>query len=59
MTHGRQVQLWWAPGHQGIAGNERAAAAVRAAIEKSQTTTGEFVVKTAMLEGELCHWYQV
>ena len=47
MAQGRQVQLWWVPGHQGILGNERANAAARAALEASRTTSGEY----AMLRG--------
>ena len=58
MAHGHQVQFWWAPGHQGIPGNERADTAARAAMEESRTSTGEFFVSRAMLEGTIRRWYQ-
>ena len=57
-ARGHQVRLWWAPGHQGIAGNERADAAAKAAMEVSRTTTGEFTAARSMLEGALRRWYQ-
>ena len=59
MARGHQVQLWWAPGHQGIAGNERADAAAKAAMEASRMSTGEFTAVRSMLEGALRRWYQV
>ena len=58
MAQGRQVQLWWVPGHQGIPGNERADSAARAALEESRTTSGEFFTTRAMLEGGVRRWYQ-
>ena len=57
MAQGRQVQIWWVPGHQGIAGNEHADSAARAALEESRTTAGEFFVSRAMLEGAVRQWY--
>ena len=58
MAQGRQVQIWWVPGHQGIARNERADSAARAALEESQKTAGELFVSRAMLEGAIRQWYQ-
>ena len=55
---GHQVQLWWVPGHQGIAGNESADTAARAAMEESRRVTGEFFIARAMLEGKIRRWYQ-
>ena len=57
-ARGHQVRLWWAPGHQGIAGNERADAAAKAAMDASRTTIGDFTVARSMLEGALRRWYQ-
>ena len=59
MAQERQVQIWWVPGgHQGIAGNEHANSAARAALEESRTTGGEFFVSRAMLEGAIRQRYQ-
>ena len=46
------------PGHQGIAGNEHADFAAKAALEESRTTWGDFFVTRAMLEGAIRRWYQ-
>ena len=58
ISQGRQVQLWWMPGHQGIAGNEHANSAAKAALEESRTTSGDFFIARAMLEGTVRRWYQ-
>ena len=58
MAQGRQVQIWWVLGHQGIAGNEHADFATRAALEESRTTAGELFISRAMLEGAVRQWYQ-
>ena len=58
MAQGQQVHFWWVPGHQGIAGNERADAAARAAMEESRTTSGEYFVTRTMLQGAVRRWYQ-
>ena len=57
-AQGHQVHFWWVPGHQGIAGNERADAAARAAMEESRTTPGEYFVTRTMLQGAVRRWYQ-
>ena len=43
---------------QGIAGNEHADLAAKAALEESRTTWGDFFVTRAMLEGAIRRWYQ-
>ena len=48
VEQGHQVQLWWAPGHQGIIGNECADIVAKAAMEESRTTPGEFLVSRTM-----------
>ena len=58
MPQGRQVQLWWAPGHQGIIGNEQADSATRVALDESKMTLGEHYVARTMLEGAAQWWYQ-
>ena len=58
MAQGHQVHFWWVPGHQGIAGNESADAAARAAMEESRTTPGEYFVTRTMLQGAVRRWYQ-
>ena len=58
MAQGHQVHFWWVPGHQGIAGNERADAAARAAMEESRSTPGEFFTARPMMEGAVRRWYQ-
>ena len=58
MAQGHQVHFWWVPSHQGIAGNERADAAARAAMEESRTTLGEYFVMRTMLQGAARQWYQ-
>ena len=58
MAQGHQVHFWWVPGHQGIAGNERADAAARAAMEESRTTRREYFVTRTMLQGAVRRWYQ-
>ena len=46
------------PGHQGIAGNEHADSAAKAALEESRATWGDFFITRAMLEGAIRQWYQ-
>ena len=58
MAQGQQVHFWWVPGHQGIAGNERADAAARAAMEESRTTSGEYFITRTLLQGAVRRWYQ-
>ena len=58
VEQGHQVQLWWAPGHHGIIGNERADIVAKAAMEVSRTTPGEFFVSRTMLQGAIHRWYR-
>ena len=58
MAQGHQVHFWWVLGHQGIAGNERADAAAKAAMGESQFTPGESFVTRSMVEGAVRRWYQ-
>ena len=58
MAQGQQVHFWWVPSHQGIAGNERADAAAREAMEESRTISGEYFITRTMLQGAVRWWYQ-
>ena len=49
----RRVEFWWAPGHTGIEGNERADEAARLAASTPRTGVEEYRVSRAMLEGAL------
>ena len=51
VAQGHQVQLWWAPGHQGIIRNESAETTAKAAMEESWMTLGEFLFQEPCSRG--------
>ena len=55
---GRRVEFWWAPGHIGIDGNERADEAARLAARSPCTRMDIYWVSRSILEGALRRWYQ-
>ena len=54
----RRVEFWWAPGHIGIEGNERADEAAKLAASSPCTRMEISWVSRAILEGALRRWYQ-
>lgn len=55
---GQRVEFWWAPGHSGIAGNERADAVARTATTSGHLRTGDWWVSRSMLESLASRWFQ-
>ena len=55
---GRQVEFWWAPGHSGIEGNERADEMAKLAASTPCIGTEVYQVSRSMIEGALRRWYQ-
>ena len=54
---GRHLELWWAPGHAGIEGNETADSVARAAASGVRSGTEPFSVSRSMLDHHLLQWY--
>ena len=56
---GHHLELWWAPGHAGIEGNETADSVARAAASGVRSGTEPFSVSRSMLDHHLLQWYQL
>ena len=57
-ARGHDIRFLWAPGHAGIAGNERADALARTAASSPSLRLEAWGVSRAMLEGALRRWFQ-
>ena len=55
---GHRVELWWAPGHADIEGNEAADTEARAATSGTRSGTEPFSVSRSMLDRQLRLWYR-
>ena len=51
------MELWWAPGHADIEGNEAADSEARAAALGTRSGTEPFSVSRSMLDRHLLQWY--
>ena len=54
---GHHVELWWAPGHADIEGNEAADSVARTAALGTRSGTEPFSVSRSMLDHHLFQWY--
>ena len=50
---GHWVELWWAPGHKGILGNEQADMAAKSAADQARIGNEEFFISQGTVEGLL------
>ena len=53
-----QIELWWAPGHADIEGNEAADIEARAVVLGTQSGTEPFSMSRSMLDRQLRLWYR-